>query len=1119
MPESRPLPALVQAPLAEQAVALYQAARFQDALDLSRQALAQAPEDVGWLNIAAACARALGLHGPAETYWREAIRLRPGYAEAHNNLGILLKELKRPAEAESCYRAAIAFRPDYVEAHNNLALLLTEAGRRGEAETCYCRALELRPDSIEIGLNLVALLQERRDWDEVVACCQRVLERQPGCAEAYNGMGLALKELKRHGEAEASYRQALALRPDYVAALGNLGGMLNELKRRDEAEPYLRRAVALNPNIPEVHYNLGVLFYGTRRYDEAEACYRRALELRPGYVGAEWNLSALLLLLGRFEEGWRRYEIRYHADRHGGKAAVPDLPFPQWRGEALAGKSLVVWPEQGFGDAIQFCRYLRPLKRLGAAWITLVCKPPLLSLLRTLADADAVVSLAEAAPLPPHDYWMLALSAPWHCGTTAVERIPAAEPPYLNAPPGRRDQWAPKLQPLTGKRVGLVWKGSATNGNDAHRSLPGLEILAPLWRVPGLSFVSLQKGQAEDEAAAPPQGQPLLALGGEVRDFADSAAVLVQLDLLISVDTATAHLAGALGVPCWVMLPAEGLDWRWLLERSDSPWYPAMRLFRQQPGQTWEPVVAAIALELRRWLQTHGPDCAEGRLPVLPVAAHGPDIEQVVAVYGSGRHRDALGMAERALAAEPDNAAWLNVAGACCRALGRAEAAERHWRRALALSPDYVEVGNNLGILLKEQGRYAEAEASYRQAIATRPDFPEAYYNLGLLLKEQKRHAEAEASLERALALRPDYPDADWNLSLLLLRRGEYPWGWLRHEARQHPALSGAKVVPPRLPFPPWRGQPLAGKSLAIWPEQGLGDEIQFCRYVGEFKRRGAARITLVCKPPLYALFQAMPEVDAVRVLPEAGAKTGLPPHDYWVLAHSAPLYCGTTLDSIPARLPYLRVPPDRLAEWAPRLGGGAGIRVGLVWKGGTALSNDVQRSLPGLATLAPLWRVPGVVFVGLQLGQGAEEAAAPPPGQPLCDLGPDIRDFADTAAILAQIDLLISVDTAAAHLAGALDRPCWVLLPATGTDWRWLAERSDSPWYPGALRLFRQAVPGDWGPVVAEVAAALRDFQPGSAPPPRREAEPLAARLARLSAADFELVRALVDRLADPGA
>ncbi|SMF97047.1 Tfp pilus assembly protein PilF [Methylomagnum ishizawai] len=583
----------------EPAIALYQAARFQDALDLARQALAQVPEDVAWLNIAAACARALGLHGSAEAYWREAIRLRPAYAEAHNNLGILLKELKRPAEAEACYRAAIALRPDYVEAHHNLALLLTEAGRRGEAEACYRRALEFRPDSTGIGLNLVALLQERRDWDEVVACCQRVLERQPGCAEAYNSMGLALKELERHGEAEASYRQALALRPDYVAALGNLGGMLNGLKRRDEAEPYLRQAMALNPNIPEVHYNLGVLCYGARRYDEAEACYRRALELRPGYVGAEWNLSALLLLLGRFEEGWRRYEIRYHADRHGGKAAVPDLPCPPWRGQALAGKSLVVWPEQGFGDAIQFCRYLRPLKRLGAARITLVCKPPLLSLLRTLEDADAVVSLAEAAQLPPHDYWMLALSAPLYCGTIAVELIPA-ELPYLSAPPGRCDHWASKLRALTGKRVGLVWKGSATNGNDAHRSLPGLDLLAPLWRVPGVSFVSLQKGQAEDEAAAPPRGQPLLALGGEVRDFADSAAVLVQLDLLISVDTATAHLAGALGVPCWVMLPAEGLDWRWLLERSDSPWYPgALRLFRQAVPGDWGPVIAAVAAALR----------------------------------------------------------------------------------------------------------------------------------------------------------------------------------------------------------------------------------------------------------------------------------------------------------------------------------------------------------------------------------------------------------------------------------------------------------------------------------------------------------------------------------------
>ena len=618
----------------QQAYALYQATRFDEALGLAVQALAETPGNADWLNFAAACCRALSLPEPAENYWRKAIAVQPGYAAAHNNLGILLKEQRRYAESEAHYRQAIALLPGYAEAHVNLGALLTETGRIAEAEASYRRSLEALPESAELryGLGLALaklnrpaeaeasyrqalalrpghadvrhrlgiLLQEQGRDEAAAECFRQVIELSPGFAEAYSRMGVALKSLGRDEEAEASYRRALALRPDYPTVLGNLGALLSNRNRCEEAEACFLKAIGLQPDIAEVHYNLGMMLHRLHRHAEAEACYRRALDLRPGYVGAEWNLSALLLLLGKFEEGWRRYEIRYHAERHGGKPAVPDLPFPQWQGQSLAGKSLLVWPEQGFGDAIQFCRYLAILKRRGAARITLVCKPPLKPLLDGLEGADAVAEIAEAPALPPHDFWTLILSLPLHCGT-GPDNIPAALP-YLRPSPERLERWAPRLRNLAGLRIGLVWKGSATNGNDQNRSLPGLETLAPLWEVPGLSFVSLQKGNGENQAARPPPDQPLLALGPELRDFADTAAVLAQIDLLISVDTAIAHLAGALGRPCWVLLPSEGLDWRWQRGRSDSPWYPGvMRLFRQDESGDWAPVVTAIAAELRNF--------------------------------------------------------------------------------------------------------------------------------------------------------------------------------------------------------------------------------------------------------------------------------------------------------------------------------------------------------------------------------------------------------------------------------------------------------------------------------------------------------------------------------------
>jgi hypothetical protein len=239
----------------------------------------------------------------------------------------------------------------------------------------------------------------------------------------------------------------------------------------------------------------------------------------------------------------------------------------------------------------------------------------------------------------------------------------------------------------------------------------------------------------------------------------------------------------------------------------------------------------------------------------------------------------------------------------------------------------------------------------------------------------------------------------------------------------------------------------LAGKSLLVWQEQGLGDEIQFCRYLPLLKEQGAARITQICKAPLKSLMGTLEGVDTVMTCDET---SNVATHDYWIRLLSIPLYCKTDLAGIPARIPYLHASPDRMAHWSGRLPQ-SGFRVGLVWKGSGKHPNESNRSLQGLAALAPLWSVPGVKFVSLQKGLGEDEGKNPPNEQPLVHLGSEIADFADVAAIVAQLDLVITIDTAVAHLAGALAKPCWVLLPASRTDWRWLHERQDSPWYPGS--------------------------------------------------------------------
>ncbi|MBX3685524.1 MAG: tetratricopeptide repeat protein [Rhodocyclaceae bacterium] len=424
------------------------------------------------------------------------------------------------------------------------------------------------------------------------------------------------------------------------------------------------------------------------------------------------------------------------------------------------------------------------------------------------------------------------------------------------------------------------------------------------------------------------------------------------------------------------------------------------------------------------------------------------------------------GVARSAGATEDDR---YNFAIALARAERFAEA-EPMLRSVLAAEPRHLRAVGALAGLCFGQARFDEADALYREVLATDPVPADAHLNFALLCLRRKRFAEAEHHFRRVLAIDPGHHEAAFNLGTLLLAQGRFDEGWLHCRRRTEPRRGHAAVSLPRLPFARWQGESLAGKRFLLWFEQGFGDQIQFCRYVSRLREAGASSIELVCAPPLCRLMESLAGVD--RVIP-FGTDTTFSRPDFWALPLDLPGLFATDIASIPARLPYLAAQGDEISRWAARLPT-AGLRVGLVWKGSSAHANDSHRSLPSLATLAPLWAVAGVRFVSLQKGQGEEEVKRFATSRPIVDLGSQIADFADCAAIIAGLDLVICVDTAIAHLAGALDKPCWVMLPDENTDWRWLREREDSPWYPGAVRLFRQSSPGDWSGAVARVRDAL---------------------------------------------
>ena len=424
------------------------------------------------------------------------------------------------------------------------------------------------------------------------ACLCRAIDDDPGYAPAHGNLGYLLARRGQLEPAEAAYRRCLALNPGLAEIQLSHGAVLARLKRLEQAEAAYRCAIALRPAAPAAWSNLGALHACMQRETEAEECHRKALALDPAYSPARFNLSYVLLRQGRFKEGWAAFEARnWYAP------LTAQLRCPRWHGEDLAGKRVLVAYEPGHGDMIFFARYARALKQRGAARTTLICHPALQTLFAGLKGIDHVLPIN--APFDPNDFdcWTPLASLP-HYNGTRTETIPA-NLPYLHVAPTQILKWGAQLP--AGRRVGLAWKGNPLFENDADRSLPALQTLAPVLMVPGLNFISLQKGAGENEAIP-----PMLNLGPQLADFADTAALIMNLDLVISVDTAVAHLAGALGKPCWLLLPDYKTDWRWLTGRGDSPWYPGvMRLFRQPRGGGWAAVIDDVAAVLARWAATN----------------------------------------------------------------------------------------------------------------------------------------------------------------------------------------------------------------------------------------------------------------------------------------------------------------------------------------------------------------------------------------------------------------------------------------------------------------------------------------------------------------------------------
>ena len=507
--------------------------------------------------------------------------LQPGNAVLHCDLGVILRRLGRIDEAIALYQKALGIDPKLVEGHYNLANALHSAGRLDDAIRAFGQCLRIDPGHLNARNNIGLAQLAAGRATEAAGYFRSLIAENGQAAYAHNNLGNALRDLKDLPAAIESYRRAVALQADYSEAHSNLGIALKETGDLAGALVALQRAVEAEPGNAAAQANFGSALFESGDLARAIGAMEKALVLSPQDAMLHWNLALAYLLAGRMAEGWAEYEWRWRKPDF----TTPKQNFeqPLWDGGDLRGRKILLHAEQGFGDTIQFIRYAALVQQRGGQ-VFVVCQPELKRLLQSAAGIDVLAASGETVPM--FDVHLPLLSLPHVLGTT-LENLPAGAP-YLSPP----SELAIDLPTSPNFKIGIAWSGSSGNRHDHKRSIE-LAVFSALFDLEGCDFVSLQVGPQHGDIAEQGLTTKLFDLADRLNDFADTAAVIAQLDLVITVDTAVAHLAGALGRPVWVLLPFSP-DWRWLQDRSDSPWYPTMRLFRQPSPGKWPEVIVQV---------------------------------------------------------------------------------------------------------------------------------------------------------------------------------------------------------------------------------------------------------------------------------------------------------------------------------------------------------------------------------------------------------------------------------------------------------------------------------------------------------------------------------------------
>ena len=996
----------------------------------------------------------------------------------------------------------------------------------------------MNPAKLVRQLNEAAAFHQKNDLGNAERLYRAVLKQAPQQPDALHLMGVLLDQRGDLAKGIALVRQALAVQNAFPDAHFNLGRMLAAAGDPEGAKRHYDYALMLKPGHALAQNGLGILHRAQRTYGEACAAFERAIRFEPRLIEAYINLCntyrdtcneagilkvadqgltvdpqrAQLWLLraeasftaGRLADGWRDYEWRFITPQQ--PVDMQRYPLPVWKGEDLAGKGILIWCEQGVGDEIIFASMVK-----GVAARAKKCVLQTTPRLAPLFARSFPTVEVHGAPVPADVVQTLdvqsAMGSLGQWCRPSFGSFPAAND-YLKADPGRTAALRAKY---TGGRerglvVGLAWRSA--NVTDAAQKTVGLNQWGAVLNVPGVTFVNLQYGDTRDDLAAARTnfGVDVIDDPGvdALADLDGFAAQVAAMDIVISSSNTAAHMAGALGVPTFCMIPralGSGRRWYWFGEGRASPWYRSMTLFRQTQDAVWTDALADIGLALvnaaaaARVLDQPADfleRLARGYLGAGMNAEAEKTYDQAVLLAPSSVRllreaanlklkrsaaAEALPLVECAVAQEPGSPELHNMHGMILARLRRFDEAVAAYRRAIAHAPVQAELHNNLGTALRKAGRNLEACEAYAEAHRLKADHPSIFLNYAMALSEINKLAEALAALNDLIALKPDYVDAHYNRALVLMALGRLEEGWRDFKWRLK--RPNVHVHHEDFPQPVWSGEPLADKHVLVWTDLGLGDEILVGSIIPDLAA-AARHVTLLCSVRLVPLFRrSFPGITVdTRAAPLPPSATSNDIDLQMSLAELGAAF-RHTFDAFPKHQTFLAVDANKRDALRNRYLAGRKERllVGISWR---SINPDIgaQKSVP-LTHWLPILKTPGVAFVNLQYGDCRAEIESL-----RRDHGVDIIDDANintlgdmdpVAAQVAAMDLVISISNTTVHLAGGAGVPVWVLLPKGHARlWYWFRGLERCAWYP-ATKLLTSPDEGDWSQLITQCAADLR--------------------------------------------